>query len=205
VVSVVSVAIQGSFLMTTGQDFNRLYTDVSGSIAKAMKELENIEIEHKEGKKALSQVLEKLVNIKSRFDGELGMLAQHAEWDKFTMAFFGETNAGKSTILESLRILLKEESREQLLQQNAHDLDKYEQALIGHVNQVRERLTKVCADYAAEIAAIQKGTARLALVLQQESSARITRKLRLYFAGGVCAGVVIGAMLAAFITLWVLK
>ena len=33
-------------------------------------------------------------------------------WDKLVIAFFGETNAGKSTIIESLRILLNEESRE---------------------------------------------------------------------------------------------
>ena len=34
------------------------------------------------------------------------------KWDKLTIGLFGETNAGKSTIIESLRILLQEKSRE---------------------------------------------------------------------------------------------
>lgn len=34
------------------------------------------------------------------------------KWDKLNIGFFGETNAGKSTIIESLRILLNESSRE---------------------------------------------------------------------------------------------
>lgn len=33
-------------------------------------------------------------------------LRELAEWDTFTIAFYGETNAGKSTLIETLRILL---------------------------------------------------------------------------------------------------
>lgn len=33
-------------------------------------------------------------------------LRDFAEWDTFTIAFYGETNAGKSTLIETLRILL---------------------------------------------------------------------------------------------------
>jgi hypothetical protein len=38
-------------------------------------------------------------------------LQRHARWDTFTIAFYGETNAGKSTIIETLRILLGERSK----------------------------------------------------------------------------------------------
>ena len=174
--------------MNPRQDFNHLYSEVSDSIAAAMAEISDLKVEHKEGKKELTNIMERLRDIQTRFDGELDLLEQHAEWDKFTMAFFGETNAGKSTILESLRILFKEESRQQLLEKNDHDLAKYERMLVDHVNQVRDGLNKVYTQYAAQIVALKRSTHAMAQVLQQESSSRIKRKLWLYALGGLCVG-----------------
>ncbi|OTP80254.1 hypothetical protein PAMC26510_03095 [Caballeronia sordidicola] len=42
---------------------------------------------------------------------QLNVLKEGACWDVFTIAFYGETNAGKSTIIETLRIMLGEETR----------------------------------------------------------------------------------------------
>lgn len=42
---------------------------------------------------------------------KLESLEENAEWDTYTIAFYGETNAGKSTIIEALRILLAEENK----------------------------------------------------------------------------------------------
>ena len=39
---------------------------------------------------------------------QLTELQENAEWNTFTIAFYGETGAGKSTIIETLRILLRE-------------------------------------------------------------------------------------------------
>ena len=36
------------------------------------------------------------------------LLEQSSEWDRFVIAFYGETNAGKSTLIEALRLLWKE-------------------------------------------------------------------------------------------------
>ncbi|MBS0211571.1 MAG: hypothetical protein JSR26_00135 [Proteobacteria bacterium] len=41
-------------------------------------------------------------------DETLRELEKDVEWDAFTIAFYGETNAGKSTIIETLRILMGE-------------------------------------------------------------------------------------------------
>ena len=181
--------------MNPSQDFNQLYSNVSGSIASAMTQIADLKVEHKEGKQEISSIMEKLRDIQARFDGELSLLEEHAEWDKFTMAFFGETNAGKSTIIESLRILFKEESRQELLLQNAHDLAKYEQVLVVHVNQVRDGLNKVYEQYTAEIVAIKRSAAALTKVLQEESSARIQRKLWLMAIGGLSVGGAAAAVL----------
>lgn len=158
--------------MNPSQDFNRLYADVSGSIAAAMAEVADLKVEHKDGKQEIGNIMERLRGIQARFDGELSVLEKHAEWDKFTMAFFGETNAGKSTIIESLRILFNEDARQQLLRQNAHDLESFERALSDHVEKVREGLKQVYVGYAAEIKGIQRSAATLSAVLQQEASAR---------------------------------
>lgn len=183
--------------MHPGQDFDRLYTDISASVAGAIADITELNVEHEEGKQEIGNMLQRLRSIQSNFDRELVKLQQFAEWDKFTLAFFGETNAGKSTIIESLRILFNEESRQQLLQEQAYDVERFEQVLKDHVEEVREGMSRVCLDYAAEIAYIRQSAAALARVLQAESSARVFRKVWL----GVVGGVVAGCALAVPLTL----
>lgn len=122
------------------EDVDRLYADVSDSIAAAMAEIDLLAIDHKDGKQKIGDILAGLAAMQAQFDDELGMLQEHAEWDKFTIAFFGETNAGKSTIIESLRILFDEQSRRQLIAQNESDLWQFEAALQGHIDTVRQGL-----------------------------------------------------------------
>jgi len=158
--------------MNAPQDLHRLYSDVSDSIASAMADILELNVEHKDGKREVGNMTEKLRAIQDRFDGELDQLKTHAEWDIFTMAFFGETNAGKSTIIESLRILFKEESRQALLEQNAHDLVKYEKALAEHIDQLRGGLNAVYEEYAAQITDIRQSMRRLSEILKEEAKAR---------------------------------
>ncbi len=42
---------------------------------------------------------------------ELESLKNNEEWENFTIAFYGETNAGKSTLIECLRMFFKEQSK----------------------------------------------------------------------------------------------
>lgn len=53
-------------------------------------------------KSSFVTALDEEINISSR---EMKSSIEEAVWDKLTIAFFGETNAGKSTIIETLRIL----------------------------------------------------------------------------------------------------
>lgn len=41
-------------------------------------------------------------------------LKSNSEWDYFTIAFFGETNAGKSTLIEVLRLLFAEKTKKEI-------------------------------------------------------------------------------------------
>lgn len=91
-------------------------------------------------------------------------LKSNAEWKTFQIAFFGETNAGKSTIIETLRILLDEPSK--IEQQNkfkeiANSLDisveKFYQMqneleeLNAVLNQLGEQKTLVEQKYANQL------------------------------------------------------
>lgn len=153
-------------------NFNRLYTDVSRSIDSATAEIDKLEMEHHHGKKELNDILARLRDMQARFDDELGLLEKHSEWEKFTIAFFGETNAGKSTIIESLRILFDEETRRELLDRNARDLVAYEQDLRRHVDAVRHGLLRAHAAFLAEIATVRTATVAHTDTLLKQSAAR---------------------------------
>lgn len=57
-----------------------------------------------EGAIANSKIL--LEKFRDQTNKDIRELQELAEWDTFTIAFYGETNAGKSTLIETLRILL---------------------------------------------------------------------------------------------------
>lgn len=174
-------------------EFNRLYTDISASITTATAEITALHIDHAEGKKEIGGLLESLREISRRFDDELALLQKHAEWDRFTLAFFGETNAGKSTIIESLRILFQEDSRQKLLDSNHHDLVKYEQELAAHIERIKAALDSAHQTQASELLAIEARVATLTDILKTEVSTRIRRKHWLVGLSGFILGVAIAA------------
>lgn len=158
--------------MNAPEDLNRLYANVSDSIGSARASILSLNIEHKDGKREIGNITDKLRDIQTRFDRELHQLETQAEWDTFTLAFFGETNAGKSTIIESLRILFKEESRQALLRQHADDLEQFTQALTNHLESVRKGLHALYTEYTDELTAISQSTDRLMRIAQHEVQER---------------------------------
>lgn len=139
--------------MSKAQDFSKLYARVASDIATALEDVSRLDVDNDKGNVHLASVKEKLGEMKSRFDGEIAYLEKHAEWDKFTIAFFGETNAGKSTIIESLRILFEEKQRQALIQRNqatASDI----RAVFSHksdelIEELSTRYVSFCEDIAA--------------------------------------------------------
>lgn len=73
-------------------------------------------------------------------------LEKHARQDPFTIAFYGETNAGKSSIIDTLRILLGEPARQHARRQFEAIAAKYGiddvalSALEQSVDELRARL-----------------------------------------------------------------
>lgn len=106
------------------------YASVGVSLENAIKAADSINLSGEEEIAELKAVRKVLYEMNQDFKSEIDKLESSSEWDKFCLAFFGETNAGKSTIIESLRIIYDEESRRsrRILQQK-----EYSQLLDEHV------------------------------------------------------------------------
>jgi hypothetical protein len=65
--------------------------------------------------RAVSQSL--LAGFRTRLDKDVESFQRQTEWTKFVAAMYGETNAGKSTLVETLRILFQEKTK---LQERKH-------------------------------------------------------------------------------------
>lgn len=87
------------------------YTDVGNLLDVALNSAKSIELEGEEENVELTAIKSTLESMNESFKEEIDKLESSSEWDKFCMAYFGETNAGKSTLIESLRIIYNEESR----------------------------------------------------------------------------------------------
>jgi DNA repair ATPase RecN len=103
-------------------DISKTYQGVRTALSSALKDLDGVTVSDEEGNKHLTDVRSTLADMDANFGKEIAYLEKHADWQNFTVAFFGETNAGKSTIIESLRIIMEEQSRASRLHANATEV-----------------------------------------------------------------------------------
>ncbi|EEC23265.1 hypothetical protein HP9810_7g57 [Helicobacter pylori 98-10] len=85
-----------------------IYSDVEKSIKDLQKIFENIDGGDERLRAFNQEALEKFKKLESESLKELESLKNNGEWEKFTIAFYGETGAGKSTLIECLRLFFKE-------------------------------------------------------------------------------------------------
>ncbi|GAA7255548.1 hypothetical protein Kyoto95A_05730 [Helicobacter pylori] len=85
-----------------------IYFNVEKSIKDLQKIFENTDGTDKRLRKFNQEALEEFKNLESESLKELESLKNNEEWEKFTIAFYGETGAGKSTLIECLRLFFKE-------------------------------------------------------------------------------------------------
>ncbi|NHA21302.1 GTPase [Helicobacter pylori] len=83
-------------------------------VEKGIKDLQNIfkNADDKDEKlKRFNQEAKVFQQLESKSLKELESLKNNEEWENFTIAFYGETGAGKSTLIECLRMFFKEQSK----------------------------------------------------------------------------------------------
>ncbi|GAA9894359.1 hypothetical protein VN0768_08920 [Helicobacter pylori] len=85
-----------------------IYLDVKKGIKDLQKIFENTNGGNERLRESNQEALKEFKNLESESLKELESLKNNEEWEKFTIAFYGETGAGKSTLIECLRLFFKE-------------------------------------------------------------------------------------------------
>lgn len=89
--------------------------DIYLSVEKSIKELQSIfkntDDKDERLKKFNQEALKVFQKLEFKSLKELESLKNNEEWENFTIAFYGETGAGKSTLIECLRMFFKEQSK----------------------------------------------------------------------------------------------
>ncbi len=88
-----------------------IYLDVKASIENLQNIFKNADDKDEKLKQFNQEALEVFQKIESESLKELESLKNNEEWENFTIAFYGETGAGKSTLIECLRLFFKEQSK----------------------------------------------------------------------------------------------
>ncbi|EJC49401.1 hypothetical protein HPHPP26_1412 [Helicobacter pylori Hp P-26] len=84
-------------------------------VEKSIKDLQNIFKNTDDRDEKLKQFNQEALEVFQKLEfkslKELESLKNNEEWENFTIAFYGETGAGKSTLIECLRMFFKEQSK----------------------------------------------------------------------------------------------
>ncbi|MFB1288476.1 GTPase [Helicobacter pylori] len=88
-----------------------IYLDVKANIENLQNIFKNTDNENERLKKSNQEALEVFQKLEFESLKELESLKNNEEWENFTIAFYGETGAGKSTLIECLRMFFKEQSK----------------------------------------------------------------------------------------------
>lgn len=121
----------------TNDEIKEKYDTVGGILEDAVNKAESVELVGEDENAELAAIKTTLKELNSDFKQEIEKLEASSEWDKFCIAFFGETNAGKSTVIESLRIIYDEEQRR--LEKESRE-NEYEVALEEHYERYKDLL-----------------------------------------------------------------
>ncbi len=96
--------------LETGKKKN-IYFNVEKSIKDLQNIFKNTDDKDERLKKSNQEALEVFQKLESESLKELESLKNNEEWENFTIAFYGETGAGKSTLIECLRLFFREPSK----------------------------------------------------------------------------------------------
>ena len=122
------------------EDIKEKYEAVGNILDDALKKSQSIQLNGEDENAELTAIISTLKDINSEFKQEIDKLEASSEWDRYCIAFFGETNAGKSTIIDSLRIIFDEEQRRTEL---AKQEKEYAVTLSKHCENYQELLSKL--------------------------------------------------------------
>lgn len=106
--------------------------EIETEIDSIIKKLENTDLsDNKELTDKISGLVNDIQKQNLNFQELIKDIENKSEFDRLCISFFGNTNAGKSTIIESLRVLLQEqEKKETFLKKVIGIVDDIEESVV---------------------------------------------------------------------------
>jgi len=125
-----------------------VYDQTDASVEKLVEDLEASAVsEDADVRQSVDRILGNMNEKKLEFKKRIAELEADSEFEKFTIAFFGQTNAGKSTIIEALRILFDEEGRRAKIKENLGVQERLRTDAISRSEDVIRRLEELKKGY----------------------------------------------------------
>ena len=179
--------------INTKEDIRLIYDDIKKDISDILLDISSVSnIEKDEDRKFLEGLLNSMKDMDKKFEEDIDSLEKNAEWDKFTIAFFGGTNAGKSTIIESLRIIFDEKNRREEIEENMKKAKVMETQFENKYNELitsLDKLSKVIEDED------MKSTNE---IIKVKNSIKKTSFVSIIFSSAVSVGVVLAILKFVF-------
>ncbi|KHL85567.1 GTPase [Helicobacter pylori] len=125
-----------------------IYLGVEKSIKDLQSIFKNTDDKDEKLKQFNQEALEVFQKLEFKSLKELESLKNNEEWENFTIAFYGETNAGKSTLIECLRLFFKERSKmdqqerfkrlDSTCQNNYQNDERKKQAILNELHSLQD-------------------------------------------------------------------
>lgn len=125
-----------------------IYLGVEKSIKDLQSIFKNTDDRDEKLKQFNQEALEVFQKLERESLKELESLKNNEEWENFTIAFYGETGAGKSTLIECLRMFFKEQSKvdqqerfkrlDSTYQNNYQNDERKKQAILNELHSLQD-------------------------------------------------------------------
>ena len=105
--------------------------EIEAEIDSVINKLEEIDLsDNKDLADKINKLISYIKTQNSKFQEVIKDIESNSEFDKLCISFFGNTNAGKSTIIESLRVLLQEQEKKEV----------FLKKLVGIIDDIEENI-----------------------------------------------------------------
>ncbi len=125
-----------------------IYLGVEESIKELQSIFKNADDKDEKLKQFNQEALKVFQQLEFKSLKELESLKNNEEWENFTIAFYGETGAGKSTLIECLRMFFKEQSKvdqqerfkrlDSTYQKNYQNDERNKQAVLNELHSLQD-------------------------------------------------------------------
>lgn len=110
--------VSNSANLTTKEQILASYEQYISKLDTAISNIQAIRANNRKLEKIQDECLAAIVHLLDESKNQMNQVMTETVWDKLVIAFFGETNAGKSTIIEAFRCRFNDVVREESIKKN---------------------------------------------------------------------------------------